>query len=218
MESYFEMEKDNFTVRIFADTDPVNPRTEYDHVGEIIALRTTGRNAVPGDSVDGYNEVMRQVLRGNFDAEQARQFLIETGELDEDDADDDAAMLDLLGGEAVTIPLQYDGRFSETDDYDRLDAVVVVEPDVAAKEWAGDKEDARKYLLAELETYNAYLDGDVYGYEVTDCDGNVVDSLYGLYGLSYAREEAEAALEFYVKRADAARNSVAHRAGVHNAG
>lgn len=52
-----------------------------------------------------------------------------------------------------------------------------------------------KALLAEVKEYGQYLSGDVYGYTITDQDGEEVDSLWGLYGYDYAVEEATAAAE-----------------------
>ena len=38
------------------------------------------------------------------------------------------------------------------------------------------------YLKNEVETYDQYLTGDVYRFEVTDIDGNHIDSCAGFYG------------------------------------
>lgn len=48
-------------------------------------------------------------------------------------------------------------------------------------------------LRGEIETYNQYLTGDVYGYTIEDVNGDEVDSCWGLYGLDYAREAAREA-------------------------
>jgi hypothetical protein len=45
-------------------------------------------------------------------------------------------------------------------------------------------------LRQEVETYSQYLGGEVYGYVVEDGDGEHIDSLWGMYGLDYCREEA----------------------------
>jgi hypothetical protein len=41
---------------------------------------------------------------------------------------------------------------------------------------------AEKCLLGEVETYDQYLTGEVYGYRVIDEEGNEVDSCWGYYG------------------------------------
>jgi hypothetical protein len=45
-------------------------------------------------------------------------------------------------------------------------------------------------LTAEVETYDSYLTGDVYGYTIEDQDGNVVHSCWGFYGCEYCKTEA----------------------------
>lgn len=48
-----------------------------------------------------------------------------------------------------------------------------------------------KYLEGEVETYDQYLQGDVYEYAITDDEGNCLDSCGGFYGdEDYCLEEA----------------------------
>jgi hypothetical protein len=49
------------------------------------------------------------------------------------------------------------------------------------------------YLKAEVETYDQYHSGDVYGYIIEDSDGNEVDSCWGFYGQRYCIEAAKEA-------------------------
>jgi hypothetical protein len=58
------------------------------------------------------------------------------------------------------------------------------------------RENARACLVSEVETYDQYLRGDVYGYTVEDEAGNVLDSCWGFYGAEYAMDEARAAAEW----------------------
>jgi hypothetical protein len=52
---------------------------------------------------------------------------------------------------------------------------------------------AEKCLRAEVKTYDQFLRGDVYWYEVEDAKGNTIDSCGGFFGLEYAKQEALAA-------------------------
>lgn len=52
---------------------------------------------------------------------------------------------------------------------------------------------ARSVLIAEVETYDQYLSGDVYGYTI-DKDDEHVDSCWGFFGADYAKEQAAEAL------------------------
>lgn len=49
-------------------------------------------------------------------------------------------------------------------------------------------------LKSEVEEYDLYLRGEVYGYVIEDEDGNVVDSCGGCYGEDYCRRYAEEAM------------------------
>ena len=72
------------------------------------------------------------------------------------------------------------------------------------KEW---KEKVTKYLEGEVDTYDQYLRGDIYGYKVSKisvCDlgcehEEVVDSCGGFYGEDNAFEEAKGIVEYRMK-------------------
>ena len=55
---------------------------------------------------------------------------------------------------------------------------------------------AYKRLEAEVQTYHQYLSGDVWHYLIEDENGEIVDSLSGMYGYDYASEMAEQALSY----------------------
>jgi hypothetical protein len=55
-------------------------------------------------------------------------------------------------------------------------------------------------IKSEVEEYDLYLRGEVYGYVIKDEDGNVVDSCWGYYGLDYCPKDAKEALESATKR------------------
>lgn len=65
------------------------------------------------------------------------------------------------------------------------------------KEENFDPAKALECLQGEVETYNQYLTGDVWGYEIID-EGNCVESCWGFFGEKYAEEEAKDALENYI--------------------
>lgn len=41
-------------------------------------------------------------------------------------------------------------------------------------------------LEGEVETYTQYIEGEVYGFQIVDEEGEVVDSCYGFYGTDFA--------------------------------
>jgi len=61
---------------------------------------------------------------------------------------------------------------------------------------------ARSILLSEVELYDSYIRGDVFGYEITDSKGKFFDCCYGFYGhdnivneLIYAKESIDNNIE-----------------------
>jgi hypothetical protein len=57
------------------------------------------------------------------------------------------------------------------------------------------REKVKEILRAEVETFDEYLRGDVYGY-VVEKDGNHLDSCWGFYGgINYCKEQANSAAE-----------------------
>lgn len=62
------------------------------------------------------------------------------------------------------------------------------------KKYWGLQKSARKAALSLIESWNQYLSGDVWGYVITDDDGNEVESCWGFYGHDYCEAEAKSAL------------------------
>lgn len=54
---------------------------------------------------------------------------------------------------------------------------------------------ADAYIEASVKEYDQFLRGDIYGYVISDDEGNELDSCWGLYGLDYAIEQAQEAAE-----------------------
>lgn len=75
------------------------------------------------------------------------------------------------------------------------------------KEWRLRKS-ARKAAESIIETWNQYLSGDVWGFDVTDEDGNSLDSCCGFYGLNYAKEQAIESAEHCLENMAAEANKI----------
>jgi hypothetical protein len=65
-----------------------------------------------------------------------------------------------------------------------------------------DKGYANQIIEDEIGTYNMYLSGDVWGVIVEDPNGEEVDSLWGLFGHTYAMEMAQEMLKDAVTARD----------------
>ena len=185
----------NFTAKIIHDFDPMNPRTEMDNVGTIICRSNQyglgdENQTAEMDDCDSWDEVEKLILK-------------EYGK--------DAIMLPVYIYDHSGITINTTG-FSCNWDSGRIGTIVVSRK--KAREEYGMKlitksnlEKVLNYLKGEIETYDQYLTGDVYGYSITeqmvDDEGEEYDedrdSCWGFYGLKYVTEEATTILENYVK-------------------
>lgn len=84
--------------------------------------------------------------------------------------------------------------------------VIYVTREKLLKEYGGKRltkkvlEKATKVLVGEVETYDQYIRGDVYGFVIEDQDGEQVESVWGFFGMESAKEEAEAVVKGAVER------------------
>ena len=60
----------------------------------------------------------------------------------------------------------------------------------------GDRLQAQKCLEAEVEEYDTYLRGEVYGYTIKKDDDDI-DSCWGMYGYDYCKEAAINVIDSY---------------------
>lgn len=79
----------------------------------------------------------------------------------------------------------------------------------AKKEYADDDdgtaiEKATRYLAGEVREYSAYLEGDVFGFTITDPDGEIIDGCAGFYGFDanadYVAEEIRNTIDADIRR------------------
>jgi len=95
-------------------------------------------------------------------------------------------------------------RQHESWDSSMVGVIVVsrakVRNDFACKRVTKDvREHAEHILRSEVDTYNKYLTGQVYGYVVKDADNEVMDACYGYYEENDALEEGVGYAEWYCR-------------------
>jgi hypothetical protein len=170
------IERNGYTLRILTDDDPCSP-AEWDNLGQIAycsSRYTLGTEAVSKDRLD-------EIAAG-----------IEDGSL-------------------IGLPVYayvHSGATISTSPFGcRWDSgqcgFVYCSASDAEDEWAGDshfRANALRVLQGEVETFDQYLRGDVYGYTITDKDGDVVDSCWGFYGIECAEEEARSSLSHWAEQ------------------
>jgi hypothetical protein len=170
----------NYRIKIYPDTDPSDPRGD-DNMGTMICFYnryTLGDNHnFKAEHYDGWDE-MEKAIKREFKGGVILPLY----------------MLDHSG---LTISTS---SFNDPWDSGRVGFIVASGKDIrenwniksVTKKWT-DK--ARELLLAEVEEYDQYLTGDVYGYRIFNIKkngkkGDEVDSSWGYYGRDNCMSEA----------------------------
>jgi hypothetical protein len=179
------------TLKIEQDDFDCNPRTEYDNVGTMACWHS------------------RMLLGDEQPREEPGEFLRRlAGEhvgADDPDLIPDKHVQAILDKHFVILPVYaYEhggitistGPFSCPWDSGQVGFIYCTTADVQ-REWNGDKDKAIAYLKGEVNTYDQYLRGDVWGYVIEDSAGEVVDSRYGFFGRDLCKEEGQSALDHY---------------------
>jgi hypothetical protein len=188
-----------FKIQIIPDDDPLNPRKEYDNVGKMVCWhrRYDLGDEQPKRSPEEYLMELAQaavspsypeaLLERNLDGILKRHYVI--------------LELYLYDHSGITMSCS---PFSCPWDSGQVgfiycDLKTALKewgtPGQEAKGWKGEasytlapdgskrtlREAATLYLQGEVETYDQYLTGQVYGYVVTDREGNDIDSCWGFF-------------------------------------
>lgn len=165
--TYQTEEYKGYTINIFLDEYPDSPRN-WDNLGIMQCFHRKydlgDKHIIDSNDYNSWNE-MEHALIKNFDAAVILPIY----------------MYDHSGVTISTTP------FSCPWDSGRL-GLIFVTRDVLLKRYNIKKlskkvlEKAKKVLEAEVEIYDQYLRGDVYGFQVKDPDDNEIDSCWGFYG------------------------------------
>lgn len=59
------------------------------------------------------------------------------------------------------------------------------------------REQIEKYLIGEVEEYDAYLTGEVYGWQIETTDGDILESCWGYYNESEAQHQGMETLKYF---------------------
>lgn len=162
-----ELKYKGYTIKVIQDSDPMNPRDD-DNLGVMCCYH---RNYQLGDTKHDHPspEALKEFLKANAD-------------------------------KIVQLPLylyDHSGITMNTTGYSHCDSqgwdwgqvgVIYITYEKIRKEY-GWKALTKKrlakiasYLQGEVETYDQFLTGDVYGYQVVDSKGEDADSCWGYFG------------------------------------
>ena len=188
---------------VIRDEDTTNPRKAFDNFGRMVCGH---RRYSMGDDFSfnpDYFDSWAEVEKYYRDNEDAAVIL-------------PVYLLDHSGLSVSTKPFSchYDsGRIGFI--YATAAAVLEHFPASAVPSESDAFEAARKRLEAEVETYDAYLSGNVHGWQIVDANGEHVDSCFGYYGdegRKLAAEDMRRELEALAGRAARQESERAHYA------
>ena len=159
------------TVRIILDTEPQNPRKEFEHAAHMVCFH---RRYDLGD-------------KHSMSVEEAKEFV-------ERIKKQGAAVLSLYLYDHSGITMST-SAFSCPWDSGQVGFIYMERKDIL-NNWGGKSVTKKMFMQAielmegEVKEYDQYLTGDVYGFIVEDEDGEYLASCWGFYGLEYAKEAA----------------------------
>lgn len=165
-----------YTLRIEQDTDPINPRTEWDNPGKLCLHHS--RYNLPNEA--------------NLSVEEIKQRL--------ESPPDDCYQLTVYGYAHGGLTINTTG-FNCPWDSGILGIIFITHADALREYDRGcTPEKIMQYLANEVETYNQYLTGDCWGYVIENENGDVVDSCHGYFGRKYCEEEGQMMLKHHQER------------------
>jgi hypothetical protein len=163
---------DGFTINIYPDPDPMNPREDMDCLGTI--YHCSHRHHFGSDEVMDIDDI--KAMADNPDIISLPVFLYDHSGLS-------------MSTKAFSCPWD-SGQIG----------IIAIDSAKAANEFGGKRvtkalrDRIIKCLEAEIKCYNNYLEGFYCGYVVTDKYGNDVDSCWGFETLESCLSEAKANL------------------------
>ena len=166
-------EVNGYEINIYQDSDPESPR-EWDNLGTMVCFHKRydlgDQHPYNSGDYDGWNELKAAILDDHPGAIILPLYLY------------DHSGLSISTRSFV-------GR-SHHGDWDSMSiGFIYVDRDAILEEYgwkvltAARRLRIESYLNGEVDTYDQYLRGDVYGYEITDPAGEPVDSCWGYFGI-----------------------------------
>lgn len=180
MENVIEMIKRNgFTAHICYDSNPMNPRKDWDNLGKIVSRKLTSDEEF---EFSGAKECDIKRLKTEFGATVILPIYMYShgGET-----------INTTGFSCPWDSGQVGWIFATTEDICKLYGCKRVNPATRSK--------VKQLLIDEIETYDQYIRGEVYGYVLFDNAGNEIDSCWGFYGLDYIKEEVNSIIDYRSK-------------------
>jgi hypothetical protein len=159
-----------FKIKFFQDMNPESPR-ENDNIGKMVCFHKRydlgDKHDLKTDNFGGWNEIQDYLIK------ELNAVIIHP--------------LRLYDHSGITISMG--NSYPYNDQWDSMMVgFIYVDKDTLKKEYCVKNvtklamQKAEKYIAGEVDDYDKYLRGDVYGYVIVDADGEELDSCWGIYG------------------------------------
>jgi len=211
--SYDTEEYKGYTIKIEYDEDAQNPREWFEPAGTMVCWHSRYNL---GDLEKGrpisnnYQEPIDLLyeLAGIDRSEYQEEQYEKTGVYDDMDKADLYAKIEergtiikglfLYDHSGITISTS---PFSCRWDSGQVGWIYITKDKIEKEGWT--PEQADKYLDGEVEVYDNYLTGEVYGFRIEDADGEEVESCSGYYGDSGKEDmikECKSLIDYYIQK------------------
>lgn len=209
-----EIEYKGYKIKIIADEDPQNPRTDWDPAGTMVCWHSR-YNLGDCERWKGSDGKWKSKQLSSNYPDGPKQLLYELAGVDSDSLEEDMKFDELYSlieekGTIIKTLYLYDhsgltistGSFSCRWDSGPVGYIYMTKETQEKEGWT--PEQADKYLEGEVKTYDDYLTGNVYGYQIENPDGDETDSCWGYFGDPEEKggciDEAKSAIDYLVKK------------------
>lgn len=185
-----EYERKGYTIKIEYDEDAQNPREDFDNAGVMVCFHRRynlgDKHEYDSSDFSGWSELEAAIMRDH----NAPVIL----------------PLYLYDHSGITMYTTGNTTYHQHAAWDSGQVgFIYLSRETIKEEWGYTRitkkarEFLENYLRGEVETYDQFLRGEVYGYMIESPDGDSLDSCWGFYGIDYCKQEAESMVDWYVK-------------------
>lgn len=171
------IEKGGFTARLFYDEDPQSPK-EWDQLGTLVTWHRRYRFDQDGQKDFNSPEDFLAIAK-----EEGWIYL-------------PVAMYEHSG---ITLWVGKGPHAFDQQGWDSGQVGFIYATKESIEKIGTPADKVKEVLSAEVETWDQFVRGDVYGFVIEDAEGNDLDSCWGFYGFDYAKGEMKAGLDAVIQ-------------------
>lgn len=181
----------NYNIQVKRDEDPISPR-DWDNLGVMVFLHSRyslgDKHDYNANSFSGWDELEKELVKEEDVVVILPVYMFDHSGITISCSRERFRVCDPQGWDHGQIGFIFARRTDVRNEYSKKRI---------SKQILKKVEDV---LVSEVNTYDQYLTGDVWGYVIEDDDGNHIDSCWGFFGYDYCKQEAASVVEYMEKR------------------